>query len=410
LRQKLDRDWYGRREGPLSVESEVEWSAPNNLMMQPPFTIGVEEEFQIVDASTRELKSHARRVLPRAQAELRDDAGEGGAAMNELFESQVETGTPVCVTHEDVEREVRRLRRAVIEAAEAVGDRIVAASTHPFSLVRDQDVTPKDRYRDLAESFGILAQEHVICGCHVHVGCGTRDTGIAILNRARAVNYVLLALSGNSPFWEGTDTSYSSYRTEIWRRWPMAGAPLPFRDRAEYDALVADLIQSGAIADATNIYWDIRPADRFDTVEFRACDVGTSWQDTVAIALLCRAVAQTCWREHCDDEEAGRHLLPVRGEILRAAEWRAARFGLAGDLLDVASRTARPAREVVEQFLLWLRPSLEERGEWDFVDSWAVQVLAQGNGAALQRRALEDGGSLAAVVDDLAERTRDGVV
>ena len=370
-------------------------------MPEPPFSIGAEEEFQIVDASTRELKSHARRVLSLA----REDVGE--AATNELFLSQVETGTPICQTLEDVEREVKRLRLAVIEAAEAGGDAIVAASTHPFSLVRDQDVTPKERYHGLMKDFGQLADEHLICGCHVHVGVGEREAGIAILNRARNWNSILLALSGNSPFWEGADTRYSSFRTEIWRRWPMAGAPLPFRDRAEYDELVRDLVRAGAISDETKIYWDIRPADRFETIEFRACDIGTSWRDTVAIAILCRALAQTCWREHMADQGSGTEFRAVRGEILRAAEWRAARYGVEGELIDVRQSQLRPAREVVEGFLGWLRPVLDERGEWEFAQNWAAQVLAEGNGAARQRRALEEGGSLSGVVDDLIARTKE---
>ncbi len=372
-------------------------------MLEPPFSIGVEEEFQIVDASTRELKSHASRVVHRAQEDV------GQAATNELFLSQIETGTPVCNALEEVEAEVRRLRRAVIAAAQAAGDAIVAASTHPFSLARDQDVTPKERYLDMAQDYGQLADEHLICGCHVHVGIGDRDASIAILNRARAFNSVLLALSGNSPFWEGADTRYSSYRTEIWRRWPMAGAPLPFRDRAEYDDLVRDLVQAGAISDETKIYWDIRPAGRFETIEFRACDIGTSWRDTVAIAILCRAVAVMCWREHSDAEQKGLRFEPARGEMLRAAEWRAARYGVEDELIDVRSARLGSARHVVEGFLDWLRPALQERGEWEFAHGWAQQVLAEGNGAARQRRALEAGGALASVVDDLIARTQEGI-
>jgi carboxylate-amine ligase len=261
----------------------------------------------------------------------------------------------------------------------------------------------------MAESYGKLVDEHLICGCHVHVGIGDREAAIAIMNRARSFNAVLLALSGNSPFWEGHDTRYSSFRTEIWRRWPMAGAPLAFRDRAEYDVLVRDLVRSGAISDETKIYWDIRPADRFETLEFRACDIGTSWRDTAAMAILCRALAETCWLEHVRDLEAGRAFVPVRGELLRAAEWRAARYGVEDELMDVGLCELRPARAVIEGMLDWLRPVLEERGEWNFAHGWATQVLAEGNGATRQRRALENSGSLSGVVDDLIARTKDGL-
>jgi carboxylate-amine ligase len=380
------------------MEGVFERSGP-----EPPFTIGVEEEFQIVDLGTRELKSHARRILPQAQREV------GGSATGELFQSQLETGTSVCSGAQDVRDELVRLRRAVIEAAQASGDGIVAASTHPLSRWQDQEVTPKHRYLGLAQDFAQLAEEHLICGCHVHVGIGDREAGIQILNRARSCNSVLLALSGNSPFWQRRYTSYSSFRTEVWRRWPMAGSPLPFRDRAEYDALVQVLVRSGAISDESKIYWDIRPADRFETLEFRSCDIGTGIEDTLVMALLCRAVAQTCWRQWRSDVAQRRLFEPPRGELLRAAEWRAARYGVGGTLIDVESGEQASAREVVERLLEKLRPVLEERSEWELASGWAERVLREGNGAQQQRVCYERSGSLESVVDDLLARTRAGV-
>lgn len=369
----------------------------------PPFTIGVEEEFQIIEPHSRELWSRARQIVSQAQQNV------GDAATNELFLSQIEIGTPVCQSLEDVRREVIRLRRAIIEAAEKSGAQIVASGTHPFSRWQNQEVTPKERYLDMAENYGQLAAEHQICGCHVHIGIGDREASIALMNRARAWMPMLVAIGANSPFWEGLDTDYASYRLEIWRRWPHAGSPLPFQNRAEYDALVRTLVKTGAISDETKIYWDIRPADRFETVEFRVCDVATEVENAVLIAALCRAIAQTAWHEYQTDLERDAVSVPLRGELMRAAEWRAARFGLSENLIDVQRGEAVPARELVGRLMNWLRPALEANDEWTTVSELMSQVLAH-NGAQKQRAVFERSGSLESVVDDLMARTRNDVL
>ena len=365
----------------------------------PSFTIGVEEEYQIVDPATRELRRGGR-VVASAQEEV------GHAATNELFQSQIEIGTPVCQSLDDVRGEIKRLRRAVIDAAQANGAAIVAASTHPFSVPQEQSVTPKPRYLDMAEDYGQLAREHFICGCHVHVGIGDREAAIQILNRARGWLAPLLAISANSPFWVGEDTGYNSYRTEVWRRWPMAGSPIPFGNRAEYEALVRTLVETGAISDETKIYWDMRPADRFDTLEFRVADIGLSVDDAVLIAGLCRAIARTCWNDWIRDGERNAVFVPVRPELLRASEWRAARYGLQGDLIDVHAGEAIAASELVQRLLDWLRPTLESAGEWTEIQQLAAKVLCDGNGARRQRSVWERTGKLESVVDFLIAETQ----
>src|SRR3954451_6767665 len=205
------------------------------------FSIGIEEEYQIVDPVTRELRPRAGRVLPRARQAVGDEV------TNELFLSQVEIGTPVCRTLADVRAELVRLRRAVVEAAEADGDRIVAAGTHPFSRWQDQKFTPKERYSKILEENQQLAREQIIFGCHVHVGIADREDGIQVMNRSRPWLPTLLALSANSPFWLGRDTGYASYRTELFQRFPMTGTPHLFASRAEYDELVDTLVAAGMI-------------------------------------------------------------------------------------------------------------------------------------------------------------------
>jgi glutamate---cysteine ligase / carboxylate-amine ligase len=362
------------------------------------FTIGVEEEYQIVDRQTRELHSRAAHILPGARAAV------GDQVTPELYLSQIEIGTPVCRTLAEVRAELSRLRREVIAAAEREGNWIGAAATHPFSHWADQQLTPKARYIGIAQDYQQLAREHLIFGCHVHVGISDREAVIQVMNRARPWLAVLLALAANSPFWLGADTGYSSFRTEIWRRWPMAGTPQAFRSRAEYDALVAALVATGSIEDGTKIYWDVRPSARFETLEFRAADVCLTVDEAVMTAGLARSLARTCHAQAVRDEP----VTHARPELLRAAKWRAARYGLDADLIDVEAGEALPARQLVEKLLAFLRPSLEEHDEWDEVGALVRETLERGNGATRQRETYTRTGSLQEVVDFIVAETRKG--
>ena len=363
------------------------------------FTIGVEEEYQLVDAQTRELKPRGSRVLHA----LPDDVE--SQASNELFLSQIEVATQVCATLGEVRAQLSSLRKSVIEAARAQNCLLLASSTHPFSRTDEQIVTPKSRYLDMAENYQQLAREHLICGCHVHVGIADREMAIEVMNRARGWLAPLVALAANSPFWQGDDTGYASFRIEVWRRWPMAGSPQIFTSRAEYDALVRVLVDTNSISDETKIYWDIRPADRFETLEFRATDVGLSLDDAVLIAALTRALAQTCYEDALLDRERNAVFNAPRGEILRAAEWRAARYGLEGRLIDVHVGQEVSAHELVAELLSFVREALESAGDWDEISSLTQRVLIDGNGAIRQRRAFEKQGDLKDVVDLIARET-----
>ena len=366
----------------------------------PPFTVGVEEEYQIIDAATAALRSRNRDLLPAVRAAIGESAAD-----TELHRSQIEIGTPVCASLADVRREIVKSRRAVIEAAARDGDRICAAGTHPFSSWEEQDFTPKNRYYGLVEEYRQLARELVIFGCHVHVGLNDREATIRVMNRARGRLPMLLALTVNSPFWLGRDTGYASYRTELWRRWPMTGIPAPFADRADFDAVVETLVESGAIDDSSYIYWDVRPNDRFDTIEYRTADVCTTVDEAVMLTALCRALTRTCWLAAERDEPFD----TPRPELLTAAMWRAARFGLDGELIDVPARSRVPAAAAVESFLAYLRPALEEAGEWAEVSELVARVLTDGTGAARQRATFAETGDLAAVARRVAEKTARGI-
>lgn len=362
------------------------------------FTLGVEEEYQIINTKTRELHSRQERILDGAQEALGDEV------TAELFLSQIEIGTPICRTLAEVRRELVRLRGEVIASAEREGNRIAAAGTHPFSHWGEQQLTPKARYVGIAQDYQQLAREQLIFGCHVHVGINDREAAIQVMNRARTWLAPLLALASNSPFWLGVDTGYASFRTEIWRRWPMAGTPQVFASRAEYDRVIEALVKTESITDATKIYWDVRPSARFETVEFRVTDVCMTVDEAVMLAGMVRALAETCYGQAVRDEPI-RHARP---EMLRAAKWRAARYGLDADLIDTQEERAVPAPELIEKLLNFLRPVLEERAEWDEIHSLVRETLARGTGASRQRAAFARAGRLEDVVDLIVTETAKG--
>ena len=293
----------------------------------------------------------------------------------------------------------------MVEAALAVGCRIGAAGTHPFSDWQDQALTPKDRYAAILLDFQQLTREQIIFGCHVHVGIDDKDEAVRVMNRARPWLAPILALSANSPFWLGMDTGYASYRSELFGRFPMAGIPADLTSRAEYDAVVASLVSTESIIDASRIYWDVRPAMRFDTLEFRVADVCQSVDEAVAVAGLCRGLALACH----DAPQLDAPDQQVRPELLRAAKWRAARHGLDGELIDLWGRKTVPASRMVEALLTFIRPALESLGDWDEVSSLVREIVRRGNGATRQRRAYQQAGRFEDVVDLILEETSRGL-
>jgi len=360
------------------------------------YTLGVEEEYQIVNPETRGLLARdGYAVQQRAQRAL------GEEAMPELLTSQVEAISPVCRTLAEVRAEISRLRREVNEVAKKEGGRIAAASTHPFSHWREQYTTPKKRYKSIMERYQQLAQEEVVFGFHVHVGLSDREAAVNVLNRLRVWLAPMLALSANSPFWLGDDTGYASYRTQIWGRLPTSGPPAPFESLAEHDALVETLVASGVAADSTFIYWDARLPQKVDTVEIRVMDVCSRIDEAVMMAGLTRALVRTCHEQDEREEPYPK----TRPELLHAAHWLASRDGLEAELLDVESELAIPAEDVIEKLLSTTRPALEEAGDWEEVSALVRETLERGNGADRQRQAYERAGRLEDVVDMMIEDT-----
>lgn len=362
------------------------------------FTIGVEEEYQLVDPDTRELRSLTDRVLPAAEQLL------GDSAQSELQRWQIEAVSSVCETLSDVRAQLVHMRRSIIVAAEQNGALVAAAGLHPFSRWEVQRFTPIDRYQQLVKDYQLLAREQLISGCHVHIGLSDRDMAIQVLNRSRVWLPSLLALAATSPFSLGNDTGYASYRTMMWSRWPFSGPPQPFASFAEYDAVVQALIDTGSVEDARKIYWDIRIPYKLPTIEFRVMDMCMTIDETVMMAGLVRALARTCYQQALDDQPYA----AVRPEVLRAAHWRAARYGLDADLIDMQKCRAAPAQDVIMTLLEFVRPALQAAGEWNEISSLVQHTLARGNGATRQRAVYQQTGRLEAVVDFIIAETARG--
>ncbi|CAN5178098.1 glutamate--cysteine ligase [soil metagenome] len=346
------------------------------------FTVGVEEEFHVVDGESLELRSAVRGVLGSARRSL------GDQVQAELLDPQIEVETSICTSLAEVRAELNRLRAGLVSAAESRGRRILPSGTHPFSTWERQGVTPQPRYRQLADDYRQLAREQLVCACHVHVAVRDPEAVVAVMDRTRPWLAILLALSANSPFWEGVDTGYASYRTAVLDRWPTTGTPIPLGSRAAFDALVRDLLATGVIRDTGALYWDVRPSARYPTLEFRVADVCPTVDEAVMLAGLVRSLVRMCHGQ----EMRGEPVDHPRPELVRAARWRASRSGLDGELVNLVGPRPVPAAGLVERLLKLLRDDLEDHGEWDEVSSLVRQQLGRGSGARRQRQIAERGG------------------
>lgn len=357
-------------------------------------TVGVEEEFFVVDPETWQASPQAPAVLK----ELRDRPGDGSGAEieAELFRDQLETQTAPLDDLAGLGPAVVERRRAADEAVRARGLRLAATGTLATAS-RSVRVTDDARYLNMMQTYGDVGARGNICGLHVHVSVDSDEEGVRAIDAMAPWLPLVIALSANSPFIDGHDTGYATWRSRQWDGWPSAGPTEPFGDPATYRRVGEDLVASGAARDAQMLYFDARLAARYPTVEVRVADVPTDSADTVLVAAVVRALVESGTRGSLQVEA-------WRTEMLRAARWRAARYGMAGQLLDPVSRTPRPAADVWRDLRDRLRPALEETGDLELVDEGLVRVL-RAPGSAQQRAAFERSGSHAAVVADVVERT-----
>ena len=370
--------------GPDGCGDAVAVSA--TVAVMTPRTLGVEEELVVVDPTTREAAPSSHLVT-------------GDGVDHELFRHQVEVQTEPATDLGSLRDQVVHGRRVAGVSAQEHGLVVMASGTAPLGTAQ-VEVSDDDRYRAMVDTFGETARAAGTCGLHVHVGITSAEEGVAVIDRIGAWLPLVLALSANSPFVDGRDSGYASWRSQLWDRWPTAGPTAPFGSVEEYDAVARRLVATGAARDRGMLYYDARLAEAFSTVEVRVADVPTEVDVTVLLAavvrgLVVRAVA---------DADAGTEAPRPRVEILRAARWLAARDGVAGSLLHPTSGDPCPARDALTALVEHAGEALEAHGDLTTVRAGIEQVLA-GGGASRQRAAHERSGHLEGVVDDLVART-----
>ncbi len=368
-------------------------------MKAPSLTIGIEEEYQIIDPATGELRSYITQILDEGKLILREQI------KAELHQSMVEVGTEICQTPADARNELVKLRQCISGLAARHGLCIAAAGTHPFSNWEKQEITPFERYLGVQNDMQDLARQLLIFGTHVHIGIEDRDFLIDAMNVARYFVPHVLCLSTSSPFWTGRNTGLKSYRSIIFRHFPRSGIPPRFTTWEEYEAMDETMVRTNCIPDGSKIWYDVRPNHRYPTLEFRICDVCTKVDEAVCIAAIFQAIIAKLWKLRRDNMTF--RVYPA--ELLEENKWRAVRYGLDGKLIDLGKQKELPVRELIHEMIDWfLRDVIDELGTRKEIE-YAYKILEGGSSADRQLKTFAQGGTTRAVVEQLVRETQEGV-
>jgi carboxylate-amine ligase len=368
-------------------------------MAHPTFTLGIEEEFQVVDPETRELKSHIQEMFAEGEKRLKDEI------KREMHDPVIEVGTPICRDIKHARREITRLRKDICTLVRENGLRIAAAGTHPISHWASVPITSNERYDKIVYELQMLARANLIFGLHVHIGIHDRETMIHLMNQMRYFLPHLLAISTNSPFWIGMNTGLKSYRCKVFDRFPRTNIPDTFASWADFDGFVKLLVKTNSIDNAKKIWWDIRPHPVFDTLEIRICDIPMRVDETIAIAALIQATMVKLYRLHAKNQS----WRVYSRALLMENKWRAARYGIDGMLIDLGKEREVPERELLLEYLDWVDDVLDELGSREEIDTirW---VLENGTGADRQLKVYKESGhDFKAVMDYMISETRHGL-
>jgi carboxylate-amine ligase len=368
-------------------------------MPQPTFTLGIEEEFQVIDPVTRELKSHIQELFAEGEKRLKDEI------KREMHDPVIEVGTPICRNVAEARREITRLRKEIITLTHDAGLRIASAGTHPISHWANVAMTSAPRYDQILYELQMLARANLIFGLHVHVAVEDPETRIALMNMASYFLPHVFALSVNSPFWCGHNTGWKSYRAKVFERFPRTGLPDHFDRLSDYEAYVEMLVQTNCIDNPKKIWWDVRPHPFFPTLEYRICDVPMRVDETICFAALFQAITVKLyklykqnlgWREY-------------RRSLLNENKARAARFGTGGKLIDFGRRTEVQFGELLDELLAFVDDVVDELGSRDEV-YYAREIVRHGPGADRQIAVYNKRNDLRDVVDYIVSETEHGVV
>jgi carboxylate-amine ligase len=366
---------------------------------KPTFTLGIEEEFQVVDPDTLALRSPGEEIFLEGQRRLKVDE-----IKRELHAPVIEIGTPICGDIKEAKVEVTRLRGEVIDIARANGLRIAAAGTHPFTHWSDVAITPGAHYDRLVEDLQMVARANLIFGLHVHVAVEDDEARIAIMNGVRYFLPHIFSLSVNSPFWTGRNTGWKSFRAKIFERFPRTGIPDYFGSWGAYQEFVNTLIETGCITDGKKIWWDVRAHPYFPTLEYRICDVQLRIEETICIAAFFQAVTYKLWKLY--DRNQGWRL--YRRSLINENKWRAARFGIDGKLIDLGKKREVPTSELLVELLEFVDDVVGELGIREEI-SYVHEIIANKPGADRQLEVFEKTGSLEAVVRYVIQETEAGI-
>ena len=362
------------------------------------FTLGIEEEFQIIDPQTRELRSHVSEILDEGRMLL------GEQIKPEMIQSQIEVGTGICKNIQEARADITNLRSVISTLAKKNGLTIVAASTHPISRWQDQKIFDDDRYELLVQELQTVARSLLIFGVHVHVGVADRERQIHIMNASRYFLPHVLALSTSSPFWMGHNTGLKSYRSEIFKQFPRTDIPDHFDSYPGFERYVELLVKTGCINDGKKIWWDCRPHPYFPTLEFRICDIPTRVDDTIAIAALFQAIVAKLYK--LMDSNMGFRL--YRRMLIQENKWRAVRYGLQGKMIDFGKNKEVPVVDLIRELLDFVDDVVDEldsRKEIEHIHT----ILERGTSADEQLRVYKETNDLKAVVDRLIGLTAENV-
>ncbi len=367
-----------------------------------PYTLGVEEEYMLLDGETFDLVQHIDTVLAAiAGHELETQINA------ELMQSVLEIATPVCRTPADIDAELRKLRSYVASIAREKSLRVGSAGTHPFSLFERQRITARDRYRNLVDQMQYLARRELIFGLHVHVAVDDPEKAVQVVNGLLVHLPQLLALSASSPFWRGEATGLASSRQMVFAAFPRSGPPPRFRDYADYAEVVGQLEKTGCIADYTHIWWDIRLHPRLGTVEIRICDAVTRVEDAVALTAYCQALV----KYYCERFETGEEIPSFHRILTSENKWLAARYGLEAPVMDLATgrRNRVPLAQLIRRTLRDIEPHAQELGA-DRELEGIREILSRGNGADRQLRIFNANRDIVEVVREIASATEAAAV
>jgi glutamate---cysteine ligase / carboxylate-amine ligase len=362
------------------------------------YTLGIEEEFAIVDPETRELKSHIQEILEGGKVVLKEQI------KPEMHQSVVELGTEICESITNARAHVVDLRSKLADLAGRAGLKIASVGTHPFSHWRDQLITEGERYREIVKDMQQLARANLIFGLHVHVGIPDRESAINVMNQARYFLPHIYALSANSPFWVGQDTGLKGYRLKVFERFPRTGIPDAFESLSEYEDYCKLLVKTGCIDNAKKIWWDIRLHPFFDTLEVRVCDAQSRVDDTLAIAALIQAVIAKLYKLLRQNTT----FRVYRRRLLDENRWRATRYGIDGKLIDFGKETEVETRSLLNELLEFVSTEVNELGsQREMVH--IERVMREGTGADRQLAAFARTGDMKAVVDQIVDETYEGL-